>query len=132
MRRRRTRLIKLRGKAAIITDEFKGIGLGCARAFAAHRCQVVIAARGREADTFAEQQPVDTGRAAMFVPADVTREADIEALIQTTWMGETPWPLDLRGTTKTPDGACRTQTSFLPGYAQLPRKWSTSSGTPRS
>jgi L-fucose dehydrogenase len=73
--------MKLQGKVAVVTGGSKGIGLGCARVFARYGAAVVIAARGQEAGQQAEQELTDAGHAALFVQADVTREADVEALV---------------------------------------------------
>ena len=74
--------MKLKDKVAIITGGSKGIGLGCARVFARHGCKVVIAARGPEAGQAAVSELTENGHAALFVPTDVTRPQEIEALIR--------------------------------------------------
>jgi len=76
--------MKLRDMVAIVTGGSKGIGLGCARAFARHGCRVVIAARGRAAGDAAEKELGDAGCDAIFVPTDVTRPQDIQRLVDTT------------------------------------------------
>lgn len=76
--------MKLQEKVAVITGGSKGIGFGCALAFAGHGSKVVIAARGREAGQAAEKQLVDAGHTALFVPTDVTREEDLRGLIDQT------------------------------------------------
>ncbi len=75
--------MKLEGKVAIITGGSKGIGLGCARVFAKHGATVVIAARGEEAGQEAQQELTEAGHTALFVRADVTQEADVQALVDT-------------------------------------------------
>jgi len=76
--------MKLQDHVAIITGGSKGIGFGCAQAFAKYGCRVVMAARGEEAGRAAEKQLTDAGHTALFVPTDVTREADMQALVETT------------------------------------------------
>jgi len=76
--------MKLDGKVAIITGGSKGIGLGCGRVFAKYGCKVVLAARGAEAGKEAENEIAERGGTAWFVPTDVTRQADIEALVTAT------------------------------------------------
>ena len=73
--------MKLSGKVAIITGGSKGIGLGCARVFVRHGAAVVLAARERETGLAAEQELTDEGHEAMFVSTDVSKPADIQALI---------------------------------------------------
>ncbi len=75
--------MKLRDKVAVITGGSKGIGLGCALVFCRHGARVVIGARGEEAGRAAVQEMADAGHTALFVPADVTREEDVRALIET-------------------------------------------------
>lgn len=76
--------MKLQGKVAIITGGSRGIGLGCARVFAKHGAAVVLSARGEEAGQQAQQELTGAGQAAWFVPADVTQEADVQALVDAT------------------------------------------------
>ena len=73
--------MKLKGKVAVVTGGSKGIGLGCVRVFARHGCRVVFGARGEEAGREVEQELGNAGHEAVFVPCDVTRESDIDALI---------------------------------------------------
>ena len=73
--------MKLSGKVAIITGGSKGIGLGCARVFARHGARVVLAARSGEAGLAAEQELAAAGHEALFVPTDVSKPADMQALI---------------------------------------------------
>ena len=76
--------MKLAGKTAVITGGTKGIGFGCAKIFGAHGAQVLLAARGKENGKQAEQQLLAAGIDATFVPCDVTRESDMQAVIDTT------------------------------------------------
>ena len=75
--------MRLDGKVAVITGGSKGIGFGCARVFGRYGCSVVIGSRGEEAGRAAEQELRDAGTQALFVPTDVTRQADVERLIET-------------------------------------------------
>ena len=76
--------MKLEGKVAIITGGSKGIGLGCARVFINHGCKVAIGARGETDGKTAEKELRDAGHEAIFVKCDVTSEADMQALVDTT------------------------------------------------
>jgi NAD(P)-dependent dehydrogenase (short-subunit alcohol dehydrogenase family) len=76
--------MKLEGKVAIITGGSKGIGLGCCRVFVRHGCAVVLAARGETEGRRIEQELQATGGRALFVPCDVTREADLARLVEIT------------------------------------------------
>jgi NAD(P)-dependent dehydrogenase (short-subunit alcohol dehydrogenase family) len=76
--------MKLQDKVAVITGGSKGIGLGCARVFARHGAKVVLAARGQEDGKAAEKELTEAGHTALFVPADVSREEDVRALVDAT------------------------------------------------
>ncbi len=76
--------MKLRGKVAIVTGGSKGIGFGCARVFARHGAQVVMASRGEEEGRKAEEQLRQTGADVAFFPCDVTREDDLVNVIAYT------------------------------------------------
>jgi len=76
--------MKLKDKVAIITGGSKGLGLGCARVFAKYGCRVVIASREEESGRAAEKQLANGGRAAVFLPTDVTVEEDMRAMIEAT------------------------------------------------
>lgn len=73
--------MKLAGKVAIITGGSRGIGFGCARAFAAHGCKVVIASNDAEQGNAAAAELRGPGRVADFIHCDVTREEDLRNLI---------------------------------------------------
>lgn len=69
---------KLDGKVAIITGATSGIGLRTTEVFVAEGARVVIAGRRRkEGETIAKR----LGAACRFLPADVTQEAEVKALV---------------------------------------------------
>ena len=71
----------LDGKVAIITGGTSGIGARAAELFVAEGAKVVVAGRRQaEGEALAKQ----LGAAAIFARTDVTREADIKALIEQT------------------------------------------------
>src|SRR5690606_9564961 len=69
---------RLEGKVAIITGATSGIGEATAKRFIAEGASVVLA--GRTVDK-GEELARELGGRAMFQRADVTREADIAALV---------------------------------------------------
>ena len=74
----------LDGKIAIVTGGGTGIGKGIANAMADEGCSVVIAARGAERLEQAAEEIRTSGGNALAVPTDVTDEASIENLFETT------------------------------------------------
>lgn len=71
---------RLEGKVAVITGATSGIGEASARLFIAQGAAVVLAGRSAERG---QQIASELGERALFLTADVTREADIAALVDT-------------------------------------------------
>jgi 3-oxoacyl-[acyl-carrier protein] reductase len=72
----------LKGKTALVTAASKGMGRACALGFAAEGARVVMCAR-TEADLkrAADEIRTKTGAEVLAMPADVTRAADVTALV---------------------------------------------------
>lgn len=75
----------LAGKTALVTAASKGMGKACALGFAAEGARVAMCAR-TEADVraAAEEIRAKTGADVLAMAADVTRPADVNALVQRT------------------------------------------------
>jgi len=69
-------------KVALVTGGSKGIGYGCADALAADGCDLVICARHRDELETAASDLAAHGVQVCPVVADLTVEADIEALVE--------------------------------------------------
>ena len=72
---------RMRGRIAVITGAAQGLGLGIARAL--HREGAAVVLADRNADLAAREADA-LGERALAVAADVTREADVAALMQKT------------------------------------------------
>ncbi|HUE38672.1 MAG TPA: glucose 1-dehydrogenase [Candidatus Binatia bacterium] len=72
---------KLLKKVAIITGATSGIGRACAIAFAREGASVVVAGRRQDVG---EALAASLGGGSVFFAADVSRQADVEALVRVT------------------------------------------------
>jgi 3-oxoacyl-[acyl-carrier protein] reductase len=75
---------RLAGKAAIVTGAGSGFGQGIASRFAEEGCAVVVNDIVREAGERVAQQLRAAGGEALFVHGDVSRGADVAALLAAT------------------------------------------------
>jgi NAD(P)-dependent dehydrogenase (short-subunit alcohol dehydrogenase family) len=74
--------MRLKGKVAIVTGAGAGIGRGIAQRFAGEGAAVVLAEIDRAAGELAQQAIRVCGGEAMFVPTDVSDEAQVKAMVQ--------------------------------------------------
>ena len=74
----------LKGKNAVVTGSTSGIGLGIAREFAKDGANVLINGFGPAADIEKERAGIekDFGVKAVYSPADMTKPAEIAAMIK--------------------------------------------------
>ncbi|HLK37647.1 MAG TPA: SDR family NAD(P)-dependent oxidoreductase [Polyangiaceae bacterium] len=73
--------MKLRGEVAVVTGGARGIGLAIARALGDQGARVAIAARSSDEVAAAGEELSRGGLEVLARPADVTREAEVRALI---------------------------------------------------
>jgi 3-hydroxybutyrate dehydrogenase len=75
--------MSLKGKTALITGSTSGIGLGCARAFAAQGAAVMINGFGdaNEIEGYVAELSKTSGAGAAYSPADMTKPTEIRAMI---------------------------------------------------
>ena len=74
----------LEGKVAIVTGGNAGIGKATARLFAAEGAKTIVCARRVEEGEETVNEIVESGGIAAFVQADVSRSADVKALVDQT------------------------------------------------
>lgn len=70
----------IRGKTVVITGGSSGVGRAAAEAFALEGCNIVVAARGKEALDETVALCRDLGVSAMAVPTDVSIAGDVQNL----------------------------------------------------
>jgi NAD(P)-dependent dehydrogenase (short-subunit alcohol dehydrogenase family) len=78
------RPLRLAGEVAIVTGSTSGLGREVARHFGSEGCAVVLTGRDHARGNRAVQDVQEEGGAALFVPADLRREADCQALVDAT------------------------------------------------
>ena len=79
---RSRRAIKLRGRTALVTGGSRGLGLLLARELAGRGVRLALCARDSEELDHARQELADHGAEVIVVPCDVTRQDDVEAMVQ--------------------------------------------------
>jgi NAD(P)-dependent dehydrogenase (short-subunit alcohol dehydrogenase family) len=74
----------LRRKVVIVTGGSQGIGLALSQGFAESGCEVVIVNRRPEEGEAAVQAIQDSGGSAISIPADVSQEESVKAMVEGT------------------------------------------------
>ncbi|MBD3337301.1 MAG: SDR family NAD(P)-dependent oxidoreductase [Candidatus Eisenbacteria bacterium] len=80
-RRRRSERMKLEGTVAVVTGASRGIGRVVARRCAAEGAKVALVARSAGELELVRKAICEEGRAALDLPADVTREHELSAAL---------------------------------------------------
>jgi NAD(P)-dependent dehydrogenase (short-subunit alcohol dehydrogenase family) len=73
---------KLNGKVALVTGAGRGLGRACARIFAREGARVVVADIQRDGGEETVKLIVEGGGEATFAAADVSRSADVQAMVR--------------------------------------------------
>lgn len=76
--------MRYEGKVTIVTGGSHGIGEGCVRAFAEAGATVVFCSRGEKEGKSLERKVNAGGGRALFLRCDVSKEADVRALVDET------------------------------------------------
>lgn len=75
---------RLQAQVALITGATAGIGAGIARLFAQEGASVAVVGRSVERGTTTVESITAAGGQAIFIPADVSRAADVRAMVAQT------------------------------------------------
>jgi NAD(P)-dependent dehydrogenase (short-subunit alcohol dehydrogenase family) len=76
--------MQLNNKVAIVTGASKGIGWGIAHVFAQRGAKVVVVARNQKTGMQTVEEILNHGGDAIFVPCDISSEAEVQAMVQAT------------------------------------------------
>lgn len=76
--------MQLNNKVAIVTGGSKGIGSGIAHVFAQRGAKVVVVARNKKTGMQTVEEILNLGGDAIFVPCDISSEAEVQAMVQAT------------------------------------------------